>query len=364
MTDHLFSPIRLGGLELANRIVVSPMAQQSSVDGNAQDWHLMHLGQFAVSGAALVMVEGTSVSKQARGGPGSMGLYSDDNQAALGRVVSFCKTAGDAAMGIQMGHSGRKKMVGMPQELREKLMASGPEWDVVAPSAIAWDNQAVLPRALDEAGMAEIKETFAQAAIRADTAGFDLIEIQGAHGYLVHEFLSPLTNQRDDGYGGSLENRMRFPLELFETMRTAWPASKPLGIRLSATDWIEGGWDLEGTLALAKELEKRGCDFIDASTGGLDPSQVIQVGPGYQVEFAAEIRRQTNITVISVGLINEPAQADQIIRSGQADMVALGRAMLFNPRWPWHAAVELGHKAPAPKKYARAHPAMGDWAGG
>ena len=364
MTDHLFSPIRLRDLTLANRIAVSSMAQQSSVDGNAQDWHMMHLGQFAVSGAALVMVEGTSVSKQARGSPSSMGLFSDDNEAALGRVVSFCKDAGDAAMGIQLSHSGRKKMVGLPADLREKLIAGGAEWEAVAPSPIPWDNESVVPCELDEAGMAEIKAAFVQAAGRADGAGFDLIEIQGGHGYLVHEFLSPITNRRTDAYGGSLDNRLRFPLELFDAVRAAWPAGKPMGIRLSATDYVEGGWDLEGTLALAGELAARGCDFIDTSAGGLDPSQVIEVGPGYQVEFAAAIKRQADLAVISVGLINQAHQADQIIRSGQADMVALGRAMLFNPRWPWHAAIELGAQAPVPKKYTRAHPALLGWAAG
>jgi len=344
----------MSGLTLPNRIVVSPMCQYSGRDGCASDWHLMHLGQFAVSGVGLVMVEMTNVEPRGRISPYCLGLYNDATEHALARVVNFCKDYGDAPIGIQLAHAGRKASVLPPWEGRKPVSINEGGWQPVGPSAIS--TGAVTPLPLRTAEVDELIAKFAEAARRADRCGFDAIEIHAAHGYLLHQFLSPLANQREDRYGGSLENRMRFPLAVYRAMRDVWPADKPLGVRVSATDWVEGGWNLEQTLAFANELKALGCDWIDVSSGGLVKNQQIPVGPGYQVPFAERIRQDTGLTTIVVGMITEAAQAEAIIAEGKADMVALARGMLYDPRWTWHAAEALGAKIKYPNQYLRCRP--------
>lgn len=358
MTSKLFEPIALRGLELSNRIVVSPMCQYTANEGTVGDWHLMHLGQFAVSGAGLVFVEATGVEPEGRITPGCVGLYSDENEAGLAQVVQFCRAYGNAKLGLQLAHAGRKASADVPWRGGSPLAADDGGWRTVAPSALPYAPAWPEPAALDGEGLTRIKGAFVQGAERALRLDFDLIEIHAAHGYLLHQFLSPLSNQREDSYGRSLENRMRFPLEVFEAVRGAWPEDRPLGIRISASDWIEGGWDLEGSVALARALKERGCDFIDVSSGGLAPAQAVEAGPGYQTGFAAEVKRLSGLATIAVGLVTEPRQAETIVRSGQADMVALARMMLFNPRWPWHAAEALGAQAAFPPQYQRSHPSL------
>ncbi|MFQ5935745.1 MAG: NADH:flavin oxidoreductase/NADH oxidase [Acidiferrobacterales bacterium] len=357
MSSRLFSPITLREVELANRIMVSPMCQYSAHDGCATDWHLMHLGQFSVSGVGLLMVEMTNVEARGRISPYCMGLYSDDNEEALTRVVQFCKKYGNSRIGIQLAHAGRKASTLPPWEGRTPLSPADGGWRTVAPSAIATGTSAPAPKALDLAELAVLKEAFVEATRRAARIGFDVVELHGAHGYLLHEFLSPLSNQRDDEYGGSLENRMRFPLEVFDAVRAVWPADRPMGVRVSATDWADGGWTLDDTVVFAHELRARGCDWLDVSSGGMAPPESIPVGPGYQVPFAERVRAETGMVTIAVGLITEPQQAEEIIASGKADMVALARGMLYDPHWAWHAATELGAEATYPNQYLRCRPA-------
>jgi 2,4-dienoyl-CoA reductase-like NADH-dependent reductase (Old Yellow Enzyme family) len=357
MPSALFQPIRLRGLTLENRVMVSPMCQYSAVDGCMTDWHLAHLGMLANSGAALLCFEMTDVEPVGRITPGCSGLYSDANEAALARVVEHCRRHGHAKLAIQIAHAGRKASTAPPWESGRFL---GPEeggWDPVAPSAVATGEGERVPRALTSSEVKALVAKFADSTRRARRLGFDAIELHGAHGYLIHEFLSPLSNRRDDEYGGSLANRMRFPLEVFAAVRSEWPGDRPLGIRLSCTDWAEGGWDMDQTLALARELKKLGCDWIDASSGGLVKKQVIPVAPGYQVPFAERIRRETGITTIAIGLITEPEQAEAIVAGGKADMVALARGLLWDPRWAWHAAVRLGAEPRIAPQYLRARPA-------
>ncbi len=359
MPSHLFSPIRIRSLELANRIVVAPMCQYSADDGDMNDWHLMHLGQFAVSGAALVFVEATGVEAAGRISPGCVGLYSDANEAAMGRVVEFFRDYGNARIGIQLAHAGRKASTSVPWRGHAPLADNDPSaWRTSAPSACPFADGWPTPVALDDAGLERVKQAFVDAASRAARIGFDAIEIHSAHGYLLHEFLSPLSNRRNDAYGGSLENRLRFPLEVFEAVRDAFPDDLPVGIRVSATDGVEGGWDLESTVAFAQALAGRGCDFIDVSSGGNSPDQQIAAGPGYQTAFAGSVRRATRLTTIAVGQITDARQAETIIASGQADMVALARGMLYDPHWAWHAAEVLGAEAAFPSQYKRAHPTL------
>ncbi|HUF87500.1 MAG TPA: NADH:flavin oxidoreductase/NADH oxidase [Thermohalobaculum sp.] len=358
MTSTLFSPVRLGPLELGNRIVVSSMCQYSAVDGSMTDWHLMHLGQFAVSGAALVFVEATGVEPEGRITPGCTGLYSDANEAAMARVIRFFRDYGNARIGIQIGHAGRKASADVPWRGGRPLAADQGAWQTVAPSAIPFGPGWHVPEAMTPATMRRVREGFVAAVRRAERLGFDALELHSAHGYLLHSFLSPVSNRRDDAYGGSLENRMRFPLELFDAVRAIWPADRPLGVRFSAADWIEGGWDVESSIAYAEELKARGCDFVDVSSGGVSPEQKVVTGPGYQTGFAAEIRRATRLPTMSVGQITDPEQAETIVRTGQADMVSLARAMLFDPRWPWHAAMALGDSAAFPPQYQRAHASL------
>ncbi len=357
MSSALFSPIELRKTALANRIVVSPMCQYSAQDGNATDWHLMHLGQFSVSGVGLMFVEATGVEPRGRITPGCLGLYSDDNEQALTRVVEFCRAHGSAKLGIQLGHAGRKASAHVPWRGGGSLAPAEGGWTPVAPSAVAFGDGWPVPAALDRSGLAVVKRAFVDAACRAARLGFDVLELHAAHGYLLHSFLSPLSNTRQDEYGGALENRMRFPAEVFEAVREVWPADTPLGVRISATDYAEGGWDLLDAVAFATRLRALGCDFIDTSGGGLVPHQRIPLGPGYQVPFAAAVRRDARIPTIAVGLITEPRQAETIVADGHADMVALARRMLYDPRWTWHAARELGAEAAYPPQYLRCKPA-------
>jgi NADPH2 dehydrogenase len=320
------------------------------------DWHTMHLGQFAAGGAGLIIVEATGVEDIGRITPSCTGLYSDANEAAMAKVVAFCRQHGIAKMGIQLGHAGRKASTREPWNRGPALMPNEGGWETAAPSALAFAPGYTTPKALDTDGLARVKAAFVQATKRAERAGFDLIEIHGAHGYLMHQFLSPLSNRRNDSYGGDLAGRMRFPLEVFEAMRAAWPKGKALGIRVSATDWVEGGWDLEQTIAFAKELKARGCDFIDVSTGGLSPDQKMEIGPGYQTRFAEAVRRESGLVTMSVGMITDPHQAEHVLMSGQADLIAMARAFLYDPHWPWHAAEALGAPASFPVQYQRSHP--------
>ena len=358
MSSILFTPISLRSLELANRIVVSPMCQYSANDGTLTDWHLMHLGQYAVSGAGLVFVEATGVEPEGRITPGCSGLYSDANEAAMARVIRFFRDYGSARIGIQLAHAGRKASADLPWNGGAALKPEQGAWRTVAPSAIPYGPGWHVPEAMTGQTLQRVRDGFVQATRRAVRLGFDAIEIHSAHGYLLHTFLSPLSNRRDDAYGGSLENRMRYPLEVFDAVRAEWPEDKPLGVRFSASDWIEGGWDLEGSIAYAQALKARGCDFVDVSSGGLAPEQKITAGPGYQTRFAAEIRRATGLATMAVGRIIDPIQAETILATGQADMVALARGMLFDPRWPWHAAEALRDGATFPPQYMRAHPSL------
>lgn len=353
----LFSEFNLRGLRLDNRIIVSPMGQHSAEDGFVNDWHLAHLGQLAVSGAAVVITEAVAVEPRGRISPGCLGIWSDDHIEGYRRIIDFAARHGNSRMGIQLGHSGRKGSVSQSWYGQKSLADDEGGWEIFNASAIAYPGRKT-PTAIPKDQMAEVVQQFADAARRADRAGFDLIEIHAAHGYLIHSFLTPLLNRREDEYGGSLENRMRFGLEVFTAVREAFPDHKPVGVRVSATDWIEGGWTLEETIAFADALKQRGCDFICASTGGVAPEQDIPVGPFYQVPFAEAIRRETGITTMAVGLITEPQDAETVLREGKADLVAIGRAMLYNPRWAWHAAEKLGGKVYYPKQYDRAHPSM------
>jgi 2,4-dienoyl-CoA reductase-like NADH-dependent reductase (Old Yellow Enzyme family) len=354
--SKLFSPITLRGLELPNRIAVSPMCQYEAEDGSATDWHLAHLGQLALGGAGLLIVEATAVSRVGRITHGCLGLYSDANERALRRVVELCRQYGVSKLAIQLGHAGRKGSTHVPLKGNAPLKPGEDPWTTEAPSALAYGEGWHTPAALDEAGLARTLRDFVQATERAERLGFELIELHAAHGYLLHEFLSPISNRRTDQYGGAAENRMRFPLEVFAACRAVWPAHKPMGIRVSATDWVEGGWTPEETVAMAKRLKTLGCDYVDVSSAGLDPRQKLQLGPGYQAHFAEQVKREAGIPTMAVGMITDAHQAEQIIASGQADMVALARAMLLNPRWAWFAAQELGAQAAMSVKYARAEP--------
>ncbi|WP_028535005.1 NADH:flavin oxidoreductase/NADH oxidase [Paludibacterium yongneupense] len=354
--SQLFSQYRIGRLALKNRIVIAPMCQYSAVDGAAGDWHRMHLGHLAVSGAGLLILEATAVAPEGRISNRDLGLWSDETEHALRQVVTSVRTFSDIPLAIQLGHAGRKASAQLPWEGGRRLPVSEGGWQVLAPSAVAYGPDEDAPLALDAAGLEQIRADFAAAARRAARLGFAAVELHGAHGYLLHQFLSPLSNHREDAYGGSLENRMRFPLEVMAEVRAAFPAERPVGIRISATDWVAGGWDLEQSLEFARRLRTLGCDFIHVSSGGLSPEQQIVLGSGYQLPFAERIRRETGMTTIGVGLITEPEEAEAAVAQGRADLVALGRAMLYDPRWPWHAAARLGASVEAPPQYWRCQP--------
>jgi 2,4-dienoyl-CoA reductase-like NADH-dependent reductase (Old Yellow Enzyme family) len=355
MTSKLFEPIRLRGLTLPNRIVVAPMCQYSAVDGSATDWHVMHWTQFALGGAGLFVMEATGVSAQGRISPTCLGLYSDENERAMSRALSAANRYGSAPMGIQLAHAGRKASTRPPgsQGMGALTPAEG-AWETVSASAIPYTDTWHTPVALDRAGLERVKGEFVTAARRAVRLGLDEIELHMAHGYLLQQFLSPLSNHRDDSYGGGLENRMRFPLEVFAAVRAAMPPDKPLGARINATDWAEGGWTIEDAVIFARELKALGCDFVCVSSSGSTPAQKIPVAPLYQVPFAKRIRAETGIMTRAVGLILTPQQAEEIVADGAADMVALARGMLDDPRWAWHAAKILGADAAYPIQYRRA----------
>jgi 2,4-dienoyl-CoA reductase-like NADH-dependent reductase (Old Yellow Enzyme family) len=355
--SHLFQPLQIGPLQLDNRIVVAPMCQYSAHEGTAGDWHLMHLGQLAISGAGLLILEATAVSPEGRITPWDLGLYDDANEAGLARVLGALRAHSPIRLGIQLAHAGRKASSQAPWQGGAQIRPEEPQgWQAVAPSAVPHGAAEAPPAALDAAGLQHVRETFAAAARRAARLGLEGIEIHAAHGYLLHQFLSPLANRRDDAYGGSLENRMRFPLEVFDAVRDAFPANRPVWVRLSATDWVPGGWDVDDAVALSQALQARGCAAIHVSSGGVSPQQAIRLGPGYQVPFAQRIKAGTGLPTIAVGLVTEPEQAEAIVAGGQADAVALGRAMLYDPRWPWHAAARLGARVKAPHQYWRSQP--------
>jgi 2,4-dienoyl-CoA reductase-like NADH-dependent reductase (Old Yellow Enzyme family) len=356
-SNHLFSPVALGNLKLANRIMISPMCQYSAVDGNATDWHMAHLGSLAMSGAGLLFVEATGVEAEGRITPGCLGLYSDDNEAALARVVKELRAVSSIPLAIQLAHAGRKGSSATPWDGGMLIAAAAPGgWLPIAPSAIPQRPEEPPPRAMTDVDLKRVVAAFRDAARRSLRLGFQAIELHMAHGYLLHEFLSPLSNRRSDGYGGTLENRMRFPLEVYRAVAEAAGARIPVGVRISATDWVEGGWDIEQSVILTRQLEAVGCAFIDVSSGGISHLQKIPLGPAYQTPFAERIKREVAMPVITVGLITEPKQAEEIIATGKADLVALARGMLNNPRWPWRAAVELGGEVKAPPQYWRSLP--------
>jgi 2,4-dienoyl-CoA reductase-like NADH-dependent reductase (Old Yellow Enzyme family) len=352
----LFSPFALGPLQLANRIVIAPMCQYSCQEGLAADWHLMHLGQLALSGAGLLILEATAVTREGRITPGCLGLWGDEHEAALARVLKAIRQHSAMPIGIQLAHAGRKASSEVPWRGGGLITPDLGGWVPLAPSAVAISAAEAAPQALDEAGLVRIRQGFVEAAQRAHRLGLDAIELHGAHGYLLHQFLSPLANQRTDAYGGSLTKRMRYPLEVFDAVRAAVPSSLPVGLRISATDWIEGGWDIEQSVVFTRELKARGMDFVHVSSGGVSPLQKIPLGPGYQVHWAERIRAETGLPTIAVGLITEPEQAEAIITEGRADAVALARAMLYNPHWPWAAAAKLGAQVQVPPQYWRSQP--------
>jgi len=361
MPAKLFTPIQLGGVTLPNRIVVSPMCQYSADDGCMSDWHFIHLGSLACSGAGLLMVEASGVTREGRISHGCTGIYSDHNQAAMQRVVDACRRITRSPIGIQLAHAGRKGSVHPPFAGGKPLDAAESPWQTLGPSAIAYDADWHRPRELSAGDIRALVDAFAAAAQRALAIGFDAIELHSAHGYLLHEFLSPLSNRRTDPYGGSLENRMRFPLEAARVLREVWPRERALGARISASDWADGGFSTADAIAYAGELKAIGFDFLCVSSGGLVPHQRIRVEPGYQVPFAAQIRQAVPIAVRAVGMIVDAQQAEDIVASGKADMIALARGLLDNPRWVWHAAERFGVKLDYPPQYARSHPSM--WPG-
>jgi len=361
MSSHLFSPITIGGVTLRNRIAVSPMCQYSAEGGSATDWHLQHLGSLSLSGAGLLILEATAVEAAGRITPACLGLYSDANEAALERVVATCRRWGNARLGIQLAHAGRKASSKVPWQGGGPLAAGEGAWQRVGASAIPFDDRVPAPEPLDAAGLLRVRDAFAAAARRADRLGFDLVELHGAHGYLLHSFHSPIGNRRTDDYGGSAENRMRFPLEVAAAVRAVWPREKALGMRITGSDWIAGGLTTEDAVVFAGALERLGLDYVCVSSGGISPEARVAVGPGYQVPFAAAVKAATGIAVQTVGMIVAPTQAEAIVADGRADCVALARAFLDDPRWGWRAADALGAEAPCPPQYARSRPAL--WPG-
>jgi 2,4-dienoyl-CoA reductase-like NADH-dependent reductase (Old Yellow Enzyme family) len=355
MGHPLFSPLKIRSVEFANRIGVSPMCEYSSEDGFANDWHLVHLGCRAQGGAGLVMTEASAVLPEGRISPADLGIWKDEHIAMLKRIAAFIHSQG-ARAGVQLAHAGRKGSMTPPFGPERLVLPEEGGWQPVGPSGLAFAPHYGVPRALDEQGIAAVVEGFQQAARRALAADFDVVEIHAAHGYLLHEFLSPLANQRTDSYGGNFENRARLVLKVAEAVRGAWPAELPLFVRISAKDWADGGWDVDESVKLARRLHGVGVDVVDVSSGGLVADAKIQAGPGYQVPFAARIRREAGIATAAVGLITEPAQADGIIARGEADLVLLARQMLRDPYWPLHAAAALGEETSWPVQYIRAAP--------
>lgn len=351
--SRLFSTFQLRDIIFKNRVFVSPMCQYSSENGLPTDWHLVHLGSRAIGGAALVMVEATAVSPEGRISPGDSGIWSDEHAAAFKRIAKFINQAG-AVPAIQLAHAGRKASTDVPWNGGKPVHAGAGGWATMAPSAVPFDEHSATPREMTTEDIDRVVAEFAAATVRSLNAGFEVVEIHAAHGYLLHEFLSPLSNRRKDEYGGSLENRMRLVLRIATAVRDKWPAMWPVFTRISATDWTPAGWDLAQSIELSRALKALGIDLIDCSSGGNVPKASIPIGPGYQVEFAEAIRRDTGIATGAVGMITEPAQAEEIISSGKADAVLLARAFLQDPYWPLHAASALGDDIAWPVQYGRA----------
>lgn len=353
----LFTPIRIGKLELTNRIIIAPMCQYSATNGCMTDWHLVHLGHLALSGAAMLTIEATAVLPEGRITYADVGLYNDETEAAMRRSLDAIRHCSNIPIAIQLNHAGRKASCEVPWKGGEQF---GPDlplgWQTEAPSAIAYTEGQTAPVALDSDGLRRVREAFVAATHRANRLGIDGIQVHIGHGYLLHQFLSPLSNQREDEYGGSVENRMRYPLEVFMAIREAFPPEKPVTVRISGTDWVEGGWDIEQTILFAREVEKLGCSAIHITSGGLHPEQQIPVGPNYQVPLARAVKQVVKMPVVAVGLITGFEQAEAIVGTGDADMIALARAILYDPRWPWHAAAELGARIHAPSPYLRSQP--------
>jgi 2,4-dienoyl-CoA reductase-like NADH-dependent reductase (Old Yellow Enzyme family) len=355
----LFTPLQIRGLTLENRIVIAPMCQYSAVDGCMNDWHQMHLGQLAQSGAALLTIEATAVLPEGRISAADVGLYDDASTFAMGSVIESVRRWSSMPVAVQLNHAGRKASVRAPWTGGAPVLPDQPGgWQTVAPSSVPLRADYALPAVLDKQGLRDVREAFVAAARRAADIGIDVIQIHAAHGYLLHQFLSPLSNQRSDEYGGSLENRARFPLEVFEAVREVFPAERPVSVRISGTDWVEGGFTIEQAQVFSQLLEARGVDVIHVSSGGLHPAQQIPIGPSYQVPLARAVREVVDIPVVAVGLITEPAQAEAIIATGDADLIALARTVLYDPRWPWHAAAALGGKVRAANQYQRCQPAQ------
>ncbi|MAL39356.1 NADH:flavin oxidoreductase/NADH oxidase [Thalassospira sp.] len=353
----LFSPLSLGKLALDNRVIIAPMCQYSADNGKTTDWHPMHLGNLAQSGAGLLIIEATAVEPEGRITYGDVGLWDDETEAALAKTISAVRSHSDMPIAIQLAHAGRKASCEKPWLGGHAIDPDHTNgWQVCAPSAVPFRDGDPIPEALSKSRISEIVQAFVESAKRAIRIGFDAIEIHAAHGYLLHQFLSPHANKRDDEYGGSFENRTRLVLEVYDALRAEVGTDYPLGIRISATDWVDGGWDIDQSVELAKLLEARGCDFIDVSSGGLHIDQKIPLGPNYQVPFAARIKAETGMTTIAVGLITEAEQAEAITFTGQADAIALARGILYDPRWPWHAAATLGAEVKAAPQYLRCQP--------
>lgn len=361
MTARLFAPLTLGGITLPNRIVISPMCQYSADDGCMSDWHMAHLGSLACSGAGLLMVEATGVTREGRITHACTGLYSEHNEAAMKRVVDACRRITRSPIGIQLAHAGRKASTHVPWHGGKPLAGGESPWPAVAPSALAFGEGWPTPHELSTAEIRGLIDAFAAAARRALAIGFDALELHSAHGYLTHQFLSALSNRRSDRYGGSPENRMRFALELARAVREVWPRERALGARITASDWAEGGFEAEDAVTYARELRAVGLDYLCVSSGGLVSHQRIKVEPGYQVGFAARVKQAVPMAVCAVGMIADAGQAERIIASGEADMVALARGILDNPRWVWHAAERFGATVAYPPQYARSHPSV--WPG-
>ncbi|MCG8154775.1 NADH:flavin oxidoreductase/NADH oxidase [Brenneria goodwinii] len=354
--SQLFSPVSLGKLTLPNRIIIAPMCQYSAEEGKATAWHTMHLGNLSHSGAGLLIVEATAVAPKGRISPKDLGLWDSETEKALATVIQAVKKHSDMPLGIQLAHAGRKASTDVPWGGRAALRQEQGGWQTLAPSDIPYNEKDDKPLAMTRQQINQLIASFVDAAKRADRLGFDLIELHAAHGYLLHQFLSPLANHRTDEYGGSLQNRMRLVLEVYKSVRQVFPAHKAVGVRISATDGVAGGWDLEQSVQVSQALHALGCDFIHVSSGGLSAEQQIHPGPNYQVPYAQRIKQEVGITTIAVGLITEPEQAEAIVGTGEADAVALARAILFNPRWPWHAAARLGAQVTAPPQYWRSEP--------
>jgi 2,4-dienoyl-CoA reductase-like NADH-dependent reductase (Old Yellow Enzyme family) len=355
--SQLFTPFEVGPLRLANRIVIAPMCQYSAIDGCMTYWHLIHLGQLTLSGAALLTIEATAILPEGRITYADVGLWSDETQAAIDRVLVSIRRHSDMPVAIQLAHAGRKASTEVPWNGGEQIPPRQTHgWQTVAPSAVPFEDGEHAPLALDRDGMDDVRAAFVAAARRAHRLGIQAVQLHGAHGYLLHQFLSPLSNRREDEYGGRLENRMRFPLEVFDAVREALPPEIPVTMRVSGTDWVSGGWDIEQTIAFAQALEAHGCSGMHVSSGGLTPAQVIPVGPSYQVPLARAVKAATRMPVIAVGLITDFEQAEAIIGTGDADLIALARTILYDPRWPWHAAAHFGDRVKAPNQYLRSQP--------